>query len=773
MKFTEGRWRLRKGVEANHPAEIFEIEATEHTVDIFAPVRPITFCGDTLNNPMISVHFSSPMDGVIRVRIDHFKGVDTAGPEFPLADMAPDVSIRDGEEACIMASGVLSAHIRKQGEWQIEYRAGGQRLTASGFRAMGYMREADGRAFMKEELDIGVGECIYGLGERFTPFVRNGQVVDTWNDDGGTSSERSYKNIPFYLSSRGYGVFVNHPESVSFEVGTEKVERVGFSVPGESLEYLVIAGPTPRDILNRYTALTGRPGLPPAWSFGLWLTSSFQTRYDEETVTGFIRGMAERDVPLHVFHFDCFWMKAFHWIDLEWDANVYPDPAGMLKRIKAMGVKICVWINSYVAQRSAMFKEGMENGYLLKRPDGGVFQHNRWQAGMALVDFTNPEACRWYKAKLARLVDMGVDCFKTDFGEEIPVDVAYHDGSDPQKMHNYYTQLYNQTVFEVLEEKLGVGQAVLFARSATVGGQSYPVHWGGDCTAKYESMAESLRGGLSLGLSGFGFWSHDMGGFESTASPDVYKRWVAFGCLSSHSRLHGSTTYRVPWLYDEESVDVLRAFIKLKCRLMPYLFQKAVEAHQYGWPVMRAMCFEFSGDPGCTMLDRQYMLGEALLVAPVMDPDGWVDYYLPEGRWTDFVSGEEKTGGRWLREHYTYMGLPLLARENTVIPVGMIDDRADYELAERVTFHAFHIADGASLETTVPDQAGCPATVLEITRRGCELRIGTRLCGGPWQLLLRGLGGCAAVAGANSSKTSQGLLITPDTPGAVIALTLT
>ena len=241
-------------------------------------------------------------------------------------------------------------------------------------------------------------------------------------------------------------------------------------------------------------------------------------------------------------------------------ATVFPDPEGMLARLKARGLRICVWINPYIAQRSALFDEGMAHGYLVKKPNGDIWQWDMWQAGMGLVDFTNPAASRWYTDKLRRLLKMGVDSFKTDFGERIPTDVVYHDGSDPQKMHNYYTQLYNQAVFELLEEERGQGEAAVFARAATAGGQQFPVHWGGDCTATFESMAESLRGGLSLALSGFGFWSHDIGGFEQTAAAEVYKRWCAFGLLSSHSRLHGSSSYRVPWLYDDEAVDVLAPF---------------------------------------------------------------------------------------------------------------------------------------------------------------------------------------------------------------------
>src|SRR5690606_8236021 len=259
--------------------------------------------------------------------------------------------------------------------------------------------------------------------ERFTPFLKNGQVVDIWNEDGGTASEQAYKNVPFYLSSGGYGVFVNHPERVSFEIASEIVSKVGFSVEGESLEYFIVGGETLKDVLDNYTKLTGKPALPPAWSFGLWLTTSFTTDYDEATCNSFIDGMAERNIPLHVFHYDCFWMKEYQWTDFEWDPAMFPDPEGMLRRLKDRGLRVCVWINSYIAQKSKLFQEGMEKGYLVKRPNGDVWQWDLWQAGMGLVDFTNPDAVKWYKAHLKRLLDMGVDCFKTDFGERIPTDV--------------------------------------------------------------------------------------------------------------------------------------------------------------------------------------------------------------------------------------------------------------------------------------------------------------------------------------------------------------
>ena len=269
-------------------------------------------------------------------------------------------------------------------------------------------------------------------------------------------------------------------------------------------------------------------------------------------------------------------------------------------------------------------------------------------------------------------------------------------------MHNYYTFLYNRMVFELLEREKGTGNAILFARSATAGGQQFPVHWGGDNSASYVSMEETLRAGLSMSHSGFGYWSHDISGFEQTAPADVYKRWAAFGLLLSHSRLHGSTSYRVPWMFDDESVEVVRFFTKLKCRLMPYLYQMAAEAHENGIPMMRPMMMEFPGDPACEYLDRQYMLGDRLLVAPVFRKNGQVDFYLPEGDWYSFFTGECVKGGSWRTETHGFMSLPLYVRGGTVLPLGACDCRTDYDYQQDVEFRVYGLKNGDSYTLSIP-----------------------------------------------------------------------
>jgi alpha-D-xyloside xylohydrolase len=733
MKFSNGCWLQKEGCEVFSPAEVYDIKKEEQRLTLCAPTHKIAHRGDTLGGPNLTIRISAPRPEILRIQCNHYMGVKKKTPEFELTfEENGCLRVEETAELIKAYSGTLRVEINRA-NWKMTFYRDNEKITDSGWKDLAYVKTnykglayEDSRlrdSYMRERLSLSVGELIYGLGERFTPFVKNGQTVDIWNEDGGTSTEQSYKNIPFYLSNKGYGVFVNHPEKVSFEIGSEMVKKVQFSVEGEELDYFFINGPTMKEVLSRYTDLTGKPGLPAAWTFGLWLSTSFTTQYDEETVNSFVDGMINRGIPLKVFHFDCFWMKEFHWSDFLWDSRVFPDPAGMLKRLKEKGLKICVWINSYIGQESALFEEGVEGGYFIRRPNGDVWQWDMWQPGMAIVDFTNPEACKWFASKLELLLDMGVDCFKTDFGERIPTDVIYYDGSDPMKMHNYYTYLYNKTVYELLERKRGKGEAILFARSATAGGQKFPVHWGGDCWSDYESMAESLRGGLSLTMSGFGFWSHDIGGFESTSTPDVYKRWCAFGLLSTHSRLHGSSSYRVPWLYDEEAVEVVRFFARLKASLMPYLYRNAIETARTGIPSMRSMVMEFTADPTCAYLDKQYMLGDQLLVAPIFNEEGMAQYYLPEGRWTDYLTGEVKEGSRWYKEKHGYLSIPLLVKENSILTIGSQEEDSEYDYSDKVSLRVYELQEGKKAATVIYNQDGSLALSAEIMKKDNTITI--------------------------------------------------
>lgn len=658
----------------------------------------------------------------------HWAGAARRGPNFELyPDGQPEVAaqVTKTDAGTVVSSGALSATISSaEHTFDVRFHStdGSRQLTSLLDRSVGLayspapsnpMQTGDMRDlkhYVFTQTTLAVGESVHGLGERFGAFNKVGQSVQLWNADGGTSSDQAYKNVSFWLSSRGYGVFIDTPERVDLEIGSERTSRVQTSVEGQRLRWYVIYGPTPRDVLRRYAVLTGHPGSVPDWSFGLWLSTSFTTDYDEATVSSFLEGMRARDIQVDVFHFDCFWMRAFTWTDFVFDPERFPDPRAQIARLKASGLarKVCAWVNPYIAQHGAAFEHAAREGYLLRRANGDVWQWDLWQAGMGLVDLTNPAAVEWYVGCLNRLFDVGIDAIKTDFGERIPTrDVRWHDPAvDPARMHNYYAFLYNRVVHEALEARHGAGQAVLFARAACAGTQRFPLQWGGDCESTPEAMGESVRGGLSLGLCGYAFWSVDIGGFEGSPPPWIYKRWVAWGLLCSHSRLHGSGSYRVPWTVDGDDASpegcsrTLARFAALKARLMPYLLAQAARAVAGGLPLsLRAVCVEFPDDPTAWHLDRQFLVGDSLLAAPIFDESGEVEFYLPRGRWTCFFTNRTRDGPGWFRERHGFGSLPLYVRENTVLVLGPPTARsAVYDYATDVEVCLYGAKQGASAE---------------------------------------------------------------------------
>ena len=470
MKFTDGQWLLRPGVTAHYATEVRSITSEDGQLVIEAPVRAIRDRGDTLQGPLLTVTLSSPMRDVIRVRIEHFAGGLSRGPQipiFPRGNMSPEII--ESADFAIIKSGELAARIKKK-TWALTFEAGGRVLTTSGWRAIAYMQTANWGNHVVEQLSLGVGEYVYGLGERFTAFVKNGQVVEIVNKDGGTASEQAYKNVPFYLTNRGYGVLVNDTGPISFEIASEKVARIQFSLQGESLEYFIIYGPTPKEVLRKLTALTGEPGLPPPWSFGLWLSTSFTTNYDEATVTSFIDEMKRRDLPLHVFHFDCFWMREFQWVDFEWDPLVFPDPLGMLRRLHDRGLKVCVWINPYIAQRSRLFAEAADHGYLIKPcTDGSVCRRTSWQPGIGIIDFSHPACTRLVPAQhIIRLLRYWVGRCVSQTGSSGELEDRRGRRicttvRDPRRRCITYQRLWHQPAFQIAIEQPRSREAVLFA----------------------------------------------------------------------------------------------------------------------------------------------------------------------------------------------------------------------------------------------------------------------------------------------------------------------
>lgn len=748
-RFSNGMWEIKPNVKIDWATESVKCESkitnsNEKSLYILTTTSHIYDRGNTLNTPTISINLSSPNEGIICIESFHHKSANKNEPRFKLNDSnslgTEDINIKINKEkynAIFKTIGLLADVNTNPNSFNISFKdtTTNKELTKLGFRSIGFVEDSRTppnitsslpfSPYMTAQFHLGVREKVYGLGERFGNLIKNGQHIDIWNRDGGTSSEQAYKNIPFYLTNNGYGIFIDHTDRVSFEVQSERTTRVNVVVPGQILRAYIIKGPTPKEIIYRYNLLTGKPSLPPPWTFGLWLTTSFTTNYDMETVSSFISGMQKREIPLSTFHFDCFWMKQFQWCDFIFDDEYFNGkPEIFIKNLKEkFGIRICVWINPYIAQESKLFEIADSKNYLIKNlNDETSWQTDLWQAGMGIVDFTNPNAIKWYQNILENLLNIGVDSFKTDFGERIPIkNIKYYNNFNPEKMHNYYTYLYNKAVFEILEKKKGKNNACLFARSATATCQKFPVHWGGDCESSFEAMAESLRGGLSLSLSGFGYWAHDIGGFEGSPDPAVYKRWCAFGLLSSHSRLHGSGSYRVPWLFGDEASLVLKKFTNLKLRLLPYIYSNAIETSNESLvSVMRALFVEFPNDITTWDTDSEFMLGSNLLVAPVFSGEkGEITYYVPNvtntnNEWFGLLDGKVRTGGNWYKENHNFMSLPLLIKPNSVIITGDKDSTTDYLYNENFLLNIYNLSSSIKVKIPNFEKIGEYSTIINI-----------------------------------------------------------
>ena len=525
----------------------------------------------------------------------------------------------------------------------------------------------NGEIHFIESISLLPNEAIYGLGERFGRLNKRGQRLLMWNSDTTmTSSDRSYKSIPFYLSSRGYGLFVNSSAKMLFEIGSEYCyNALSFEVWQDYLEYIVFYGPSLKEILSMYVELTGKPPLPPLWSFGLWMSRCMYKNHKEvEEVARKLRGYG---IPCDVIHIDPRWLRPGHYCDLEWNLKDFPNPREMLEELRKMGFKVSLWIQPYVPKGTKMYEEGVKRGYFVKRKDGTVynivdFVHKE----VGIVDFTNPKAKEWYKEKLKKLHEMGVSVFKCDMGEAVPEDAVFYNGKTGIEMHNLYPLLYQGTVFEASKEFFGTG--LVWGRSGCAGIQRYPVQWSGDSHCTFEDMACVLRGGLSYSLSGVPFWSHDISGFQGPKpSPKLYIRWSQWGLLSSHSRCHG-TTPREPWEYGNEALKVFRNFAKLRYSLLPYLYSCAYESSKTGLPVVRPLVLEYQEDPTVRELDTEYLLGPFLLVVPVFSEDNEVEYYLPKGMWLDWWTRRPIEGGLWKKDRVPIDKIPLFIKENALIP---------------------------------------------------------------------------------------------------------
>lgn len=520
--------------------------------------------------------------------------------------------------------------------------------------------------------ECGHDECFFGTGERFAKMDLSGRTFLLKNQDGqGVNNRRTYKNIPFYVSSRMYGAFFHTSSHCKLSLADHSSRSVQFMSYYPVIDTFLIGGDTVGEVIRGYRDLTGYPSMPPLWSFGVWM--SRMSYFSADEVNAVCDRLRDGHYPCDVIHLDTGWFRT-DWL-CEWKFNEerFPDPERFIRNLRDRGFRVSLWQLPYVAEDAEQIDEARANDYIAPLNVRQASEGSNFSAldYAGTIDFTYPEATEWYKGLLRNLLEMGVACIKTDFGENIHMDARYK-GMSAELLNNLYALLYQKAAYEITKEVTGDG--IVWARAAWAGCQRYPLHWGGDSCSSWDGLAGSLKGGLHFGLSGFAFWSHDVPGFHSLPnfmnSPvrdDVYMRWTQFGVFSSHIRYHG-TSKREPWHYPAIA-PLVRKWWRLRYALIPYILQESRKAIAGGEPLVQAMVFHHPDDPTVLHIDDQYYFGDDILVAPVMSSDNVRDVYLPEGKWVDFFTGEVKTGARWLKGVVTPMeNMPVFVRHGSRIP---------------------------------------------------------------------------------------------------------
>lgn len=501
-------------------------------------------------------------------------------------------------------------------------------------------------------------EMIFGCGESATGLNKAGQKVNLFvTDPQGPETDQMYKPIPFFMSNRGYGMFMHTSAPVTCDFGATYIGLNKMFMGDENLDLFVFFG-EPKDILDEYTDLVGKPGMPPLWSFGTWMSRI--TYFSEKEGYDVAANIRKNKYPCDVIHFDTGWFDVDWQCDYKFSENRFQNPQQMLKDLRSQGFHVCLWQLPYFTPKNRYFSELIEKDMYVKNGNGELPYED------VVLDFSNPETVKWYQDKLAGLLNIGVSAIKVDFGEAAPLNGIYASGKSGWYEHNLYPVRYDMAVSEITKKLHN--ENIMWARAAWAGSQRYPLHWGGDAATTNTGLLGTLRAGLSFGLSGFSFWSHDMGGFVKATPEDLYCRWIPFGFLTSHTRAHGAPPTE-PWLYDSKRVqDVFRKSAEMKYRLMPYVYAQAKECTEKGLPMLRALFVEFPDDPGAWKVDDEYLFRSQILVAPLLE-SGMTGrtVYLPEGKWIDYQTEKVYEGG-WHQIEAGSLPIIMLVRDGSVLP---------------------------------------------------------------------------------------------------------
>lgn len=633
--------------------------------------------------PGFKIKIDAVGDYAFRIRYSKDNEVENETLMAPVIPAGEGLDITDRVDKIILKLDKAGLEIQKHPLHMVLKDAGGKDLlimpgidsshpNASGAGGFASLKDffpfGAGSDFCTFTTKLKLNEKIYGLGEKFIGTDRRGQHIESIHQDcAGNEGARTYKNVPFYMSTEGYGIFVNSASLMDFDIGANNFDFSNIFLENRLMDIFLIAGPSMKDILYRYCSITGFAPELPRWSYGLWMSrNSYENK---DIVKGIAEDLRNRDIPCDVLHLDTYWFEKDWVCDLEFSKERFPEPEKLMSELEEMGFTTSIWQLPYVHVSLQNYKEGVQNDYFVKTQDGGIYKFDWFGDEYALIDFSNEDAVRWYIEKIKKILRMGAKAVKTDIAEGMPVDGVYKNISGID-MHNLFPLIYNKVMYEAAEEVHGKG--IVWARSSYAGGQRYPLPWSGDSRSTFENLAGALRSGLSLGMSGHPYWSHDIGGFIGIPDAELYIRWAQFGLFSSHARCHGggNNNPREPWAFGEEALDIFRKYAKLRYRLLPYIFSTEAVSTATGMPFIRHMALMHQDDRNTHCIYDQYYFGESIMVAPLLNAGGRRQVYIPEGIWYDYHTGERLTDTGWIDVKADLDTMPMYVPAGAVIVYG-------------------------------------------------------------------------------------------------------
>ena len=692
----------------------------------FSPAKSSDFPGAGYDeNPSLPFSISLLTPRTVRLRLTTRSQPLADSPSLMLvSDLPRDNSwkVEQKETAITYTSAHGSVRLVKD-PWQIEFldKSGKLLTRTQNLKEIRSFAQPVPFSFVRRGSDLGRSiaasfrlshdEKIFGCGESFTGLNKRGQKVVAYTRDAmGAQTSRMYKPIPFFMSSNGYGMFVHTSAPVTFDFGHSFDQSNVIYTGDEILDLFIFLG-DPKEILSEYTAVTGRSPMPPLWSFGLWMSRI--TYKSEDEVRDVAAKLRQHRIPSDVIHIDTGWFETEWQCNYKFSPTRFRNPAGMISDLRKQGFRISLWQLPYFTSKNEMFQKAVSAGYVV-RNEGGMLP-----AEDAILDFSNPEAVKWYQGLLGDLLKMGVGAIKVDFGEDAPLRGVYASGRTGYYEHNLYPLRYNKAVADIT--KTVTGDSIIWARSAWAGSQRYPLHWGGDAENSNSAMAATLRAGLSFGLSGFTFWSHDVAGFVQAPPRDLYRRWLPFGVLTSHTRCHGVPP-REPWAFDEAFVEDFRLALELKYSLMPYIYAQAKDSAGRGLPMLRALFLEYPDDPTSWLVDDEYLFGSDLLVAPLMEEGSSRKVYLPPGAWVDYQSGKVYRGAQWHSLTAGRIPIILLVKDHSAIPLARVAQSTAEIDWKQIELRVFNTDQAPTSALFALPEGNLQRLTLEGTQQGFALR---------------------------------------------------